>query len=414
MGKLDLLYEKFNALDLEFEKVTTPEECMVLYERYESLRSEIHKLVEEETRRQKRIEEIRSIPDNQSKKFRIKRVINKPIADFLINATVNNFTSIPGLKIRNALGQGLPGKAINGILAANTKCRVIIDNYPILPKDEPFLFISTHNFPEEIIATLQSLDRNAYVLLGTTDQIRHNSQMYAGFVKGTVYVDRLDPFSRNQAQKKEIYLIENGMSYLKYIEGSINNSPNLLVQELFPGTMKTINKTRVRVVPVSTFKDWGFNEIHLSFGEPLDLYTDEMFRSEKTDKLALEKLRDTLATMTYIQIKNFATRLNRKDLGEDPLLTYMEMRRAIYLETNWSKNTFAEEISPYIDKSIVRLKNVYEGFENIVVTPENAKIIASLQQELRAQEEYDRAHDMVKYMTENFDKPVNPRLTFKR
>ena len=98
-----------------------------------------------------------------------------------------------------------------------------------------YIFASTHFFDEDIIANLAVIDRNAWVLIGTTDQLEHNPQMYAAWLNGLVYVNRLDADSRKESVKKMLRILNAGSSVLIFPEGGWNNSENLLVNPLFSG-----------------------------------------------------------------------------------------------------------------------------------------------------------------------------------
>ena len=90
-------------------------------------------------------------------------------------ANVDNFTSNVGIKLRRMI---FP--AFKQVLRLAVKRNIHFEGeYPILEKGKPYIFVSTHSFDEDIIAAIASLDRNAYILMGTTDQIEHNPQMYA-------------------------------------------------------------------------------------------------------------------------------------------------------------------------------------------------------------------------------------------
>ena len=106
-------------------------------------------------------------------------------------STVDNFTSEIGIKLRRTIN-----KPLRKALKLATKRNIIVDYYPTLEKNKPYIFASTHSFDEDIIAGLSTIDRNAYVLIGTTDQIDYNPQMYAAYINGMIYVDRLNEKSR--------------------------------------------------------------------------------------------------------------------------------------------------------------------------------------------------------------------------
>lgn len=141
---------------------------------------------------------------------------------------VNNFTSDIGIKLRRIIHEPL-----RRILKLATKGTITVDCYPKLEKGKPYIFVATHNFVEDAISTLATLDRCAYVLFGTTDQLEHNPQVYAAWLNGLIYINRDDEKSRKDSIKKMERILNNGSSVLIYDEGGFNNTENLLVQKLF-------------------------------------------------------------------------------------------------------------------------------------------------------------------------------------
>lgn len=113
--------------------------------------------------------------------------------------------------------------------------RVIVERYPTLEKGKLYIFTSTHFFDEDVIANLISLDRNAWILFGTTNQLEYNRQTYAAWLNGMIYIDRMDAQSRKDSVAKMKRILQAGSSILMFPEGGWNNTENLLIQKLFPG-----------------------------------------------------------------------------------------------------------------------------------------------------------------------------------
>lgn len=319
----------------------------------------------------------------------------------LENKTVDNFTTITGLKIRRTIHGPL-----RYVLDKATKGRIILESYPDLEKDRPYIFASTHYHPEDIISNLATLDRNAYALIGTTDQLEHNPQMYAAWLNGIVYVDRQNKESRSESLKKMQFLIENGTSTLLYVEGGWNNTENLLCQKIFSGAYKLSLNTKECVVPISNFLEPMTNEIFIRYGHPLELY-------KYTEKEAIGVLRDELATMMFEQIFNHSIPLIRSELSGDIHLEFMEERRKMYLQNKWTRDVWDEELTVYKPKDIVLAEDVRKtldiAIDNLLgklrsgITSDSiikAKILIPTY--VRRQE--DEKYNFNKYMHENWNK----------
>ena len=243
---------------------------------------------------------------------------NKGLKNVKIS-NVDNFTTDTGMKLRRVIG-----KPLRKVLKMAAGKKVVIDRYPKLEKDEQYIFASTHYFNEDIIAGMAAIDRSAYALIGTTDQVDNNPLMYAAWLYGLIYVDRNDPESRKQSVLKMEKVLNNGSSVIMFPEGGWNNTENLLCQRLFAGPYVLSQLTGKKVVALSTFSDPESDTIHIMASDPIDM--TNMSKEE-----ALELLRDTMATMMYEEIEKYSTPYERSKYYEDIHMQHMESRRKEYL-----------------------------------------------------------------------------------
>lgn len=285
---------------------------------------------------------------------------------YVKTSTVENFTTESGIKIRRYMSP-----IVRKALKLATKRTVYLESYPNLEPNTPYIFASTHSFDEDIIAALSIIDRNAYVLLGTTDQIDHNPQMYAAWLNGMIYVDRLDANSRKEATKKMERILNSGTSVLLFPEGGWNNTENLLCQPLFAGPYILAQKTKAKVVPIASFNEPSSNDIFIKVGEPMDF-------TGKEKKEALRELRDSLATMMFEHIEHHSTPIVRSELGEDQHLDFMEVRRREYMRVKWTRDVWEEELAFYHDKDQPLPIKIRESFDKVVITRHNAYIMAPI------------------------------------
>ncbi len=303
-------------------------------------------------------------------------------------ATVENFTSDAGIKIRKCIN-----KPLKLVLKAATKRKIHLESYPKLEKDTPYIFASTHSFDEDIIAALATIDRSAYVLIGTTDQVDYNPTMYAAWVNGIIYVDRNDPQSRKDSVKKMERILNSGSSVLLFPEGGWNNTENLVVQKLFAGPYYLAQSTGAKVVPISTFNEMGSNDIYIRVGEPIDL-------ADCDKKEALMMLRDSLATMMYEQIEKYSTPIKNDELPRDARIKFMEDRKNEYLKVKWTRDVWDEELTVYKDKSITTAEEVRESLDDVEINANNANIFAPI----LVKRMEDRKYNFKDYMHKNWNK----------
>ena len=309
-----------------------------------------------------------------------------------LNADITNFTSVKGIKRR----QKIAG-ALKKLLIIATKEKIVVENYPELEKNEPYIFVATHGFTNDAIASLATIDRNAYLLMGTTDQVEHNPLMNFAWLNGFIYVNRTDDESRKSAVDKMEFVIRNGSSVILYPEGGFNNTENKLINRPFAGAYLLAKRTGAKVVPIAPFYEYGSDTIYMNYGEPMNLSMYD------TKQEAIQVLADVLATMVWANLENHSTRLTRADLTGDIHMTFMEERRQEYLKSSWTRDVWEEELTVYKDKRFPCPEDVWKTFEKVNITSKKANIIAPI---LRLNEEYKK-YDFKKYMHLNWNKPYD-------
>lgn len=192
------------------------------------------------------------------------------------NKDVDSFTSDIGLHIRKKINF-IWRKLIRLFVAR----KMHMEQYPKLEKDKPYIFVGNHSFDEDIISILSTIDRNAYLLQGSTHQMEHNPLFYAAWANGMVYLNRLDKKSRADAIPKMERVLSAGNSVLVFAEGRYNDMENQLIQPLFASPYILCKKLGVEVVPIISFCKDETKEIFVRAGEPMNLS-----RWEKEEALA--------------------------------------------------------------------------------------------------------------------------------
>ena len=113
------------------------------------------------------------------------------------NLNSEKFTTNNGIKIRKIIHP-----LMKKIIKAKTGKEVIIVSYPTLEKGRNYIFAAGHSFPGDIVTDLAAIDRSTYTLIGTTDQVDHNPEMYFLWINGLIYVNKLSSESRKESYKK--------------------------------------------------------------------------------------------------------------------------------------------------------------------------------------------------------------------
>ena len=304
------------------------------------------------------------------------------------DADINNFTSDLGINIRRIIN-----KPLRVLLRLGTGKKIVVDSYPSLEKGKPYIFASTHSNVEEVPALLGVIDRSAYSLMGTTEQLEYNPAMYVNWLTGFIYVNRLDRNSRKSSLPKMERIINSGSSILIFPEGGWNNTENLLCQNLFAGVYNLSKNTNAPIVPISTYKDFNDKSIYIKVGEPLDI-------TKLDKKEGLLELRDILATLKYEQIEKHSTPIKRDELPNDAREKYMESLKNEYTSIKWRKDVWSEELTVLKDKNISTPSDAIAYVDDVKVTEKNAYILAPT----LVKREEDKKYNFENYMHKNWNK----------
>ncbi len=263
--------------------------------------------------------------------------------------------------------------------------------------DDAYIFAPNHLFDEESNSMSISLDRLAYYLVGSTDQIDHNPVLNFLWLSGIAYVNRQDKDSRKDSVCKMEKLLENKTSVIEYIEGRYNNTENKLVEGMFYSAFELWEKTGKKVVPVSTHTTLDASTVYVCFGKPLDFTGMNKYE-------ARDLIREKIAEMHYEQIRQHSIPLTREylDSRKDYHLDYMIARRQEYCHHKWYDDVWDEELTGFIDKNVTSPEEVRASLDNVRVTPQNAHILAPT----LARREQDKKYDFKQFMKDTYDKDI--------
>lgn len=326
------------------------------------------------------------------------------------NTNVDNFTSQSGMDFRKSINP-----VWRKILRLATKKKVHVEEYPTLDKNKQYIFVCNHSFDEDVISILSTIDRNAYVLNGSTDQTEHNPQFIALWANGMIYVDRQNEESRKSSVDKMNRVLNNGNSVMLFAEGGYNNSENKLITPLFnsPYMMSKINN--IEVVPMIAFNEFGSDDIYIRVGEPIKLYEYEKYE-------AGEILRDAMATKVYEIMLDHTSMIKRSELYNDlyeriQKVTkivkgdkkraaelrgtlrdlYMEIRKLAYQSQKWYGNVWEEELTVYSGHGVTTPEDAIKYVDDINVTAENVWVLAPV----LARREENEHYNLKKYLSKN-------------
>ena len=331
------------------------------------------------------------------------------------NKDAQHFTSDFGITLRKKmLG------VMKLIIRSNLGLETIIVSYPKLNKNESYIFTAGHSFPGEIVTNLFAIDRNVYTLVGTTDQVDHNPQMYFLWLNGLIYVNKLDNASRQEAYKKMKRILNHGSSVLMFPEGVLNNSENLNCVTVYPGFYHLACESNKKIVPIVSNYNYDEKYILVAAAEPIDLTVYSKYEAMDLLRDVIATLRFDLSRMTLSEARNInrvltpdefyhlnpniSVELYREELQGDIHLQYMEQRKKIYDEVHWTNpNCFDEEIMSYNDKRYTSFEEAFSFVDDIVLADKNVAVSSIISPILARRKEINK-YDFKQYMKDNWHK----------
>ncbi len=274
--------------------------------------------------------------------------LNKKLMKFIYTKTADNFTTKLGMNIR---------KIIHPLVKFIVKKSMVKENIILknikLDKKTPYIFVPTHSFDEDLKTTVASIDRNAYLVLGLTEQIKYNPDMYMTYLgSGMIHIFKDSKPSRRAAREKMEKVLKNNNCVIIYPEGAFNHSQNALMLDLYDSIFDLAKKTGAKIVPITSYSRYDLDKIYTVLSDPMSV---EGYKEEEKEKF-METLKDELATQMWLLWESYAPKVKRENLGT--IEDYYHERMHEYLGVLWDPRS-----DVWVDEEIV-CKNPSEQ-ENI-------------------------------------------------
>lgn len=286
----------------------------------------------------------------------IRRKLDKPfkkMCNVFTNANIIKLNQGEGLSDEEYFeGLSLDYIPLDNYPIKKNKNNIIVERYPELNLDEPYIFVCNHTCPEDIETVLNVLDRNAYLILGSIESLQYNPEMYLSWLNGMVPFDIMDKKQRKELLIKMRRVLKSN-SILIFPEGSHNYSPNMLINNLFDGPVNLALQTNRKIVIVTLIKDMENNTSYIDVGNPIDIKeldikmdgeysTDEEIEKHYV-KGATSIIRDKMATSVYHIISRHFKPLNRGKHSDIEEELRMEKIKYAFKKLKWDRDVFDAE-----------------------------------------------------------------------
>lgn len=262
---------------------------------------------------------------------------------------------------------------------------IIVERYPKLEEGESYIFVGSHVCPEDIETMLNVIDRNAYLILGSVENLNYNPEVYLSWLNGMIVFNVLDMKERRELIPKMERVLHT-QSILIFPEGLHNYDLNKLIKPLYDGPVNLALKTGKKIVPVVLVKDYENNVAYLDVGNPIDVKSldlniqDYYPGKEESEKYRIKSMssyvRDKMATAVYHMMERHLALIKRseyEDLGQHFIQFYVT---DTFNKLNWKHDVFDAE---YLTK---KTKEEQE-YEEVVRSLGNLKLKKNVLKETR-------------------------------
>lgn len=262
---------------------------------------------------------------------------------------------------------------------------IIVERYPKLEEGESYIFVGSHVCPEDIETMLNVIDRNAYLILGSVENLNYNPEVYLSWLNGMIVFNVLDMKERRELIPKMERVLHT-QSILIFPEGSHNYDLNKLIKPLYDGPVNLALKTGKKIVPVVLVKDYENNVAYLDVGNPIDVrgldlnIQDYYPGKEESEKYRIKSMssyvRDQMATAVYHMMERHIAPIKKseyEDLEQHFIQFYVT---DTFNKLNWKHDVFDAE---YLTK---KTKEEQE-YEEVVRSLGNLKLKKNVLKETR-------------------------------
>lgn len=229
---------------------------------------------------------------------------------------------------------------------------IVVERYPKLDKDESYIFVGSHVCPEDIETMLNIIDRNAYLILGSVENLNYNPAVYLSWLNGMIVFNVLNQSERSALPAKMERVLQT-QSILIFPEGSYNYDLNKLIKPLYDGSVNLALKTGKKIVPVVLVKDYENHVAYLDVGNPINVRSlnlniqDYYPGKEENEKYQIKSMssyiRDQMATAVWHMMERHLETIRRSD--------YEDLRQQFtdfyvtdtFQKINWKHDVFDAE-----------------------------------------------------------------------
>ncbi len=268
---------------------------------------------------------------------------------YMIKRSENYENKIPlkGINLRKSI-HGFPLALVKLDRKLSKETVSVISDSRIETK-RPKVYACTHIGGNDIQRVFEAIKEHAYLFLGDPKGIYKDVSGLLLFLNGTINMETKDKTDRYIAKQRALELLQKNGNLLIFPEGAWNITSNLLVMDLYKGTVLMAKETGADIIPVAI--EQYDNNFFVSIGKNILM---EQYKNLSLEDMNLV-LRDAMATEKWNIIEKYFQKRDSLFMNEK------EFAQSIVDRCPYGFTTDDVEKTRYIDKDKVVLQKPY-GF----------------------------------------------------
>lgn len=249
------------------------------------------------------------------------------------------------------------------IIPFTVRRKMVVISRGKIPKKEPIIFVSTHEFREDAEAAYLAAGKVAFIVNGSVSIVMNSFDGITNWIVGMILVNRADKDSRKAVKNKMIYALRMGESIILYPEGTWNKSPNQIISGLFPGVYEVARATGCPIVPMAHQREGEL--IYSKVGDAFDISGMSRYK-------AMETVKEQLSTLKY-ELMETCGQVKRKYLpvGIEAENYWKEYINALMAEVPLYDYEL-EKYTKWVDKDVTAPTEAFSFFKRMKPSKYNA------------------------------------------
>lgn len=244
-------------------------------------------------------------------------------------------------------------KPLLKVMGLTNPLKLNVEKRNYIPNGEPVIYISSHNFKDDVLNTVLTVEEHCYLLFGNIKLFFGSYEGIPLWMNGLCLVDRFDSNSRKAAVEKMVRSIELGTSVIAFPEATWNLTDNLLSLKLFGGFYDVAKRTGAKVVPIGNIRIG--NQCYMSMDyqyDPTKFDLDSISIMLKRLKVDIIKAKDLLVYDDDIS-KNIYCRLENFEIEIDKMIAEIDVNNFNFIAD--AIESKALELRGYVKEILVSL-----------------------------------------------------------